>query len=133
MIEFLVQAPGVKQVLNYLWASLNNARELRLLQSQNAAAPVSEANVLVTDAAVFAVPNTENMAILYSMLVIATDESSGRGRYLASGRRPTAAGQGIQFPSAGASVTIFGNDQIRKFQIIAETGQTLNLWWGLFQ
>jgi hypothetical protein len=133
VLDFIVNAPGIKQILNYMWAALNNARELRLLQSQNAPAPVSEANVTVNDAGTFQVPGTDNMAILYSMLVVATDEASGRGRYLSSGRRPTATGQGIPWPSAGASVTIRGNDQIRKFQIIAETGQVLNVWWGLFQ
>ena len=131
--EFFVNAPGIKQIADYLWSLLRNDRDLRLLQASNAAQVVAEANQTVTDAAVFSVPDTNNMQRGYSVLIIVTDETSGKGRYLTSGRAPTPAGQGIPLPTGGAFAVITGNDQIRRFQIIAETGQTLNLWYGLFQ
>jgi hypothetical protein len=133
MLEFFLKAPAIKQINDYFWAALNNARDLRLLQAQNAATIAREANVTVTDAAIFVIPDTSNMAILYSTLVVMTDEASGNGLYNMSGRRPTAAGQGAYWPSGGAILNVRGNEQIRKFQIIAATGKTLNVWWALYQ
>jgi hypothetical protein len=133
LTEFVVNAPGVKQILVYLYAWLKNDRELRLLRSQNAAAPAYEQNVTVTDAAIYTIPGTSNLQQDFSMLIVMTDQASGKGRFLTSGRRPTPTGQGSPFPSGGAIVPVRGNDQIRKFQLVAETGETLNVWWGLYQ
>jgi hypothetical protein len=133
LTDFMFKAPIVEQIAEYLWKWLNQDRELRLLQAQNAPAIAAESNATVTDAAAFSIPNTDNMQILYSTLIVATDEASGKGRYLTSGRRPSALGQGAPLPSGGAIVKVRGNEQIRKFQLIGETGQTLNVWWALYQ
>jgi hypothetical protein len=137
MQEFLLDAKDLmallRQMAGYLFSFVTGTKDLRLLQAGNAAALVKEGNVVVTDAAIFTIPGTDNMQQQFSSLVFATDEISGKGRYLTSGRQPTAGGQGVPLPTAGAIAEITGNDQIRKFQIIAETGNTLNLWYGLFQ
>ena len=133
LTEFFINAPGVKQIAGYLYAWLKNDRELRLLRSQNAAVAAYEQNATVTDAGVYTIPRTDNLQQDFAFLIVMSDQASGKGRFLTSGRRPTATGQGAPFPSGGAIVPIRGNDQIRKFQIIAETGETLNLWWGLYQ
>jgi hypothetical protein len=135
--EFLLDAKDLmtllRQMAGYLFSFVTGDKALRLLQAGNAAQLVREGNVTVTDAAIFTIPGTDNMQQQFSSLVFATDEISGKGRYLTSGRQPTAAGQGVPVPTGGALAEITGNDQIRKFQIIGETGQTLNLWYGVFQ
>jgi hypothetical protein len=131
--DFQLDARPLMDALRQLIGLLTNDKAQRLLTAQNAAAVVKEGNLTITDADVVTIPNTDNQQQQFSTLIIVTDETSGKGRYLTSGRRPTAGGQGIPLPTGGAIAEITGNDQIRKFQIIGETGQTLNLWYGLFQ
>jgi hypothetical protein len=128
--NFSLDAHGL---MAFLRSWVFGTKEVRLQQAANAAGIVKEANTTVDGTAVFTVPGTDNMQQAFSTLIIVTDETSGKGRYLTSGRLPTAAGAGIPLPTGGAFAVITGNDQIRKFAVIAETGQTLNLWWGLFQ
>jgi ABC-type glycerol-3-phosphate transport system substrate-binding protein len=133
LTDFVLKAPGVAQIADYFWKFLNNDRELRLMQSQNAAQLVSSGNATVTDAATFAIPGADNSQQRFSLCIVVTDEDSGKGRF-EFGKVPTAAGDvGAPFPSGGAYVPIRGNDQIRKFLLIGETGETLNVWWGLYQ
>lgn len=123
----------LRQNAGYLWSLLKNDKDLRLLQATNAPQIVREANQTVTDAAVFSIPFSDNQQQQFSALVVISDEASGKGRFSLSNRAPSAGGNGAAFPSGGARIVIRGNDQIRKFQIIGETGATLNLWYALYQ
>jgi hypothetical protein len=128
--EFQLDA---KPLMELLRGFIFGNKETRLANAVNAAQIVKEANATVTSAAIFTIPGTDNMQQQFSVLIVVTDEVSGKGRYTTSGRQPTAAGAGAPLTSGGAFTTIFGNDAIRKFQLIAETGNTLNVWYGLYQ
>jgi len=135
--KFTVEAPGliqmILQVLQYLWKLITNDKELRVQRSQNAPQILKENNVTVDSTAVFTIPGADSMQQTFTTLLVVTDEASGKGRYNVSGRAPTAAGQGIPVPSGGTFIEVEGNVAIRQFAIIAESGQTLNVWYGVLQ
>jgi len=70
---------------------------------------------------------------VFSYAYITTDNLSGFGRYMIDGTNPTPAGRGFQIIDQGAAILIAGNDNIKGFRMVAETGQTLNYSINLFQ
>ena len=68
----------------------------------------------------------------YSLLLVALDRTSGAGRWLCHGETPTAAGYGVPV-EGGESFTVCGRGNIDDFQIIAETGATVDAIFYLFK
>src|SRR5262245_24411471 len=76
-------------------------------------------------------------AVIFSFMVLVLDKSAGDGRYMINGDLPTAAGHGIQLAGgngAGTTVlTLTGQENMRSFRIIAETGNLLPYALQLFR
>ena len=70
---------------------------------------------------------------VFSYAYITTDNLSGFGRYMIDSTDPTPAGRGFQVLDQGAAILIAGNENIRGFRLVAQTGQTLNYSINLFQ
>ena len=87
----------------------------------------------VTDTVAVAIQRVQAQIENYSILIVAFSETSGRGRYLPTGSSPTAAGVGMPILSGGAVIIVRGTDNINRFRMIAETGQTMEYNALLFQ
>ena len=87
----------------------------------------------ITDAAIVVIPRVQSQSIIYSIAEIQFSETSGRGRYLMTGGLPTAAGFGMPIVSGGTRLVIRGAENLTKFAMIAEAGETMEANITLFK
>ncbi len=76
---------------------------------------------------------SDDMSQVFTSMLIQFTQASGSLRYDITGRGPTAAGRGFQFPSGGGLLQVIGAQNIRNFRLIAETGQVANFTVMLFK
>ncbi len=69
---------------------------------------------------------SDDRSQVFTSMDIQFTQASGSLRYDFTGRGPTAAGRGFQFPSGGGMLSVSGAENIRNFRLICETGQLAN-------
>jgi hypothetical protein len=126
-----INLPGLATVTQLLYQLLAGTQVSRLLQAANAPQIVAENSGTLTDAAVVAITEAAQLTTAFSFLVVVFDEAAGTGRYSYI-KQPTAAGAGFQIAAGGGNLVIFGSQNIQRFKMIAETGQTLGYTYGLY-
>jgi hypothetical protein len=87
----------------------------------------------VTAAAAVPILRVQSNADIYSILQIQFSQTSGRGRYLTTGGLPSAAGFGMPILSGGTELIIRGAENINRFLMIAEAGETMEYNAQLFK
>jgi hypothetical protein len=80
---------------------------------------------LVTDTAVSFIQRVASYSEEYSILMVQFSETSGRGRFDMTGGDPTAAGRGMPILAGGSLIVVRGVDNINRFKMIAEVGQSM--------
>lgn len=90
--------------------------------------------VAVVDTAVSVIDEAQDESQEWSIAMLQFTAGSGLGRYDPTGGQPTATGsRGLQFASGGGMMIIRGVWNIRKFRIIAETGNAMSFTPLLFK
>lgn len=129
-----VSLPGLARLVQILEAFADGDARLRLLQAQNAPQAKVQVNVTVDDSTVVVIDAAQSGARDFAFLLVAFDENSGAGRYsIMDGVTPLADGSsGLPIVSGGGVVQVQGSANIKAFQMIAETGQSLNAAYVAF-
>ena len=128
--------PGLAEAVNRLGEAVRLLRLSAGDPSQAERNTITENNVSVTDAAVVGGTTQPwgSRTVDFSTMVVTLTEASGRLRYSIDGTPPQPDGSsGVQLPSGGGVLTVEGAENIRDFQIVAETGQSGNMTVQLFQ
>lgn len=138
--EIVLQSGALAKLVVQGEMALKAGQDYRKLQAQNAALaqyydqpgiagnPGAWGNPgpAITGAVVYTIQDQQILSATLqpSSMMIVFDSACGSGRYLMHGPAPTPT-IGIQIPAGGFVLNISGADNIRKFQLIAESGQTL--------
>lgn len=130
-LEGTFQAPGfwgaIQTIISLLRLTANDP-------SQAERCVFTSAPTAVTATAIVTIAQAQDRSKTYSTLILWFTSGSGSGRRTIDGSQPTAAGtQGVQIPAGGGQYTIRGAENIRNFQLIAETGQSMSFTAELFQ
>jgi hypothetical protein len=133
----LVKVPAIAKILEILTWFASDNWFLRREQALNGAkqAYISTGQTL-TGSAVLSIPQAQQADQIFSFLLFATDENSGKGRYRIDSIDPditAAPPHGAPIFAAGFQVLIAGHENIRGFRARAESGATLNYTYQLFQ
>lgn len=138
-----VSAPVLAKLAALLRSIAQLDAPLREIQSRNAPAGSymgngtpgdnSGTSATLTDAAIIDIPEARSGQETFYSCSVMFQSTAGSGRYTVNGTPPKATGTGLPIPSGGGQLTISGMDNIRKFRMIAETGQTLNFVYQLFK
>lgn len=121
-----------------VFKSIGLARIVRLLRYLAGDPALADRAIITSDAIAVADTAAVNIADAqdesqdFSIAELTFTSGSGSARYSMT-RIPTAAGFGVPFAAGGGRITIRGTWNIRKFQIIAETGQTLSFTYVLYK
>ena len=135
MAEFQgkIDAPILTVIARELLALINSDASLRKIQGANAPRACYFTAGTVTNAAVVNIVEAAsgNGEIFYQ-LVIVFDVSAGAGMFRIDGPAPTTT-VGVPIPSGGGTLTITGYDNIRNFQMIAQTATAMPFARYLFK
>lgn len=125
--ELLINSPGMARLVAQAAALLRQDMELRGIQSQNApqAKYPDQPAGGVTGVTLYNILQAQNENEKFATAVLFFETASGTGRYRIDGANPTAAGGGIFIPAGAGQLIIPGWNNIARFRLIAETGQTL--------
>lgn len=128
-----LDVPGLKKIVDQLGKFITDDQELRAIQSAHAAQIAYFGSGTLDENTIVNISQAQDGSVKFSYLVVMFDESAGRGRYTIHGQPPTKGGFGFPIPSGYSTVTVHGSENIRAFQMIAQTGYTLPFSWGLFR
>ena len=142
MAVLQLDSDGLARLVAQVAASLRQDAALRDIQGRNAqqAKYFDQPGVFprggvippaVTGNVVYNIVEAQSGSEVFYSLVLTFDQASGSGRFRIDGSNPTVT-TGIQIPAAGTVLTILGNDNIQRFRMIAEAGQTLTFGRYLF-
>jgi hypothetical protein len=136
----VLDAPGLAKLVGQLAALLKSDQSLRELQSRNALQASNfdqpgvtgnpgiwgsfGGNVAITGNVHYVIPEARNDQKYFSLLALTFETGSGSGRYRIDGP-PASPTIGTQVPPAGIVILVPGMDAIKKFDLVAEAGQTL--------
>lgn len=145
-----LDAPVLAKILAVLEKIAENDARLRKGQSLNAPLASlmgngttingqldnSGASATLTDTAIVRIPEADSGETFYQ-LVFALQDTSGRSRYSITGTPPKSgavgAAAGVPVPGGGGFIVITGHQNIKRFAIIAEAGQSGNYMYQLFK
>ena len=132
-----IQAPAIRKILDILTWFAQDSWDLRRQQALNAArVAYSSFGGTLTGSVVLNIPQAQASDQVFSFLVFTTDAGSGTGRYRIDSQNPnvsTSPPQGLPIFTGGYEITIQGHENIKGFRVMAESGQTLNYSYHLFQ
>ena len=127
-----IESVALAHLVQQLGALLKSDATLRAIQSVNARTQQAFRQGTLTANAIEKATEAQNGNVTFDTLVVMFQDTSGHGRFRADGIAPTPAGGGFPIPAGGGILTIQGKTNIQQFQMIAETGATLDFAYGLF-
>lgn len=147
MATTIIDAPGIAKIVEQITIALTQGSDLRAVQARNApqasnfdqrgfqgavsaSLPTAMQNP-VSGNEVYEFAEAQSQGKGFYQAIITFDAGCGSGRYRVDGVDATPL-QGIPIPAGGVVLVITGQDNIRNFTMVAESGQNLTFARNLY-
>jgi hypothetical protein len=103
---------------------VENDLKLRRTQAGNSPLAIGFQQGTIVDTAITRFDAAQTGAQKFSYIEVLIEDTAGSCRYTLDASDPSAAGRGHKIPAGGSTLTIPGDENIKNFKIVAETGNT---------